>query len=183
LAGCASNTTKDTGTRPESTPDIVNHISHYIGDYEYIGIKHYGDDLGYSLRYNNKFLTSTHADFYIWPVPPQATGYPHKDIVFAASDASLSDIIAVKENGGYQEMEILDQATYDSNGLIITVHKFSFLRSGLRVVSFMYVTEHKGSFLKARVSMPDNEANRDEKKVNVFVTDVLNQIIANIDRV
>ncbi|HEY9035666.1 MAG TPA: hypothetical protein VIM96_03040 [Pseudomonadales bacterium] len=182
LLACASNTKPPLEASPaveKTPPPIVAHLPHRIGGYEYAGFTEYGPGLGYSLRYIKKGLQGNYADIYIWPVPKEAQKYSHEEIVYGVTEGSLQDIYEMQNRGIYEKVELIDRLAYGSSEQLVTMHRLVMLRENRKTLSFLYLTEYQGRLLKARVSLPDNEANRSSDEVKQFVLEIFNRIIAN----
>ncbi len=184
LSACASKVgpSLDTSSVVEKTPPpIVSHLPHRIQSYEYSGFTEYGSGLGYSLRYIKKGFKGNYADVYIWPVPKDARQYSHEEIVYAVTNGSLQDIYNMQDRGVYEKVELIDRLAYGSSEQLVTMHQLVMLRENRKTLSFLYLTEYQGRLLKARVSLPDNDANRSSDEVRQFVSEIFNRIIENID--
>ena len=183
LSACSTIKSTSTSNFPDSAneqPGIVELLPKELHNYSYVGQHNYGGNLGYSLRYAKSSEYKHYADIYIWPAPKEASEYPHKIVVESVTEASLGDIYAAQEQGAYDNLALLEGLIYDTDGQILTMHKLSMLKGNLKSISYLFVTEYKGKLLKARVTLPDNEANRAREDVQEFVVELINTIIENI---
>lgn len=177
-------------TPVKKSQNDISHGKHYaildilpkeIEGFSFVDTKTYPDPLGYSLRYRNNKNQLTYADIYIYPIPKEAIGLSHKELVLLATKLAFRDIEYVKKKGSYSRYDIISN---DSFGLLgkTTVHaEISILKDNLVLYSLLYVTESNGKWIKARLTMPDNEANRNNETWHKFVTETFSIILQNIE--
>ena len=90
-------------------------------------------------------------------------------------------IYTMQQSGAYSNVVELSNETANVDGLIIVRCKLSMLRENLKIVSYLYVTEHKGKLLKIRITLPDNEINRSREDIENFAIEMFINIMDNID--
>lgn len=165
----------------DTKPMIVDLLPEELRGYSYVNFYNFNSDLGYSLRYAKKTEDKNYADIYIWPVSKEAKGYSHHDIVLITTKMALDDIYTMQQSGAYSNVVELSNETANVDGLIIARCKLSMLRENLKIVSYLYVTEHKGKLLKIRITLPDNEINRSREDIENFAIEMFINIMDNID--
>ena len=104
----------------------------------------------------------------------------HLQWEYGVTNAGIRDIYSMKSKGHYNNVKILKKRAYTNQDNTLTMHKITMLRGNVESLSFLYVTEFNGILLKARISMPDNTANRKRKDTKEFTIEIFNQIIKNI---
>lgn len=173
LAGCTSTSQHSTSEEPK----LVQSLPKSYGGYDYRGYQVYPTrELGFSLRYVKRGEQHHHADIYVYPVPATAEGMTKRQIVMAATRASAREIFEVGRRGYYNNVKALHGVIRSNQGNVMTVSEFSFLRNNLKIYSLLYLTEEKGTLLKARVSMPYDENHLDHKDVDRFMAHMFGAI-------
>jgi len=162
-------------------PKLVNLLPEKIHGYEYFDYKKFEGDFGYRLRFIKEHDDSHIADIFIWPVSTETLKYPHREIVLSVAEGALNDIYNVQDAGVYSNVKVLDGKEYNNNGQIMAMYKLTMLRKNLNSISYLYVTEFGGKYLKLRISLPDNEVNREREDIEPFMLDLLNRIINDIE--
>jgi hypothetical protein len=168
-------------TIQNSEPKLINLLPDKNHGYEYLNYKKFEGDFGYRLRFIKEHEDSHTADIYIWPVSKETLKYPHREIVLNLAEGALNDVYTVQETGRYSNVEVLDGKEYNNNGQVMAMYKLTMLRQNLNSISYIYVSEFGGKYLKLRISLPDNVVNRDRSDIEPFVLDLLNSIINNIE--
>lgn len=180
VSGCTTTQIRN-GKVQNSEPKLVNLLPAKIHGYEYFDYKNFEGDLGYRLRFIKEHDDNHIADIYIWPVSTETLKYPHREIVLSVAEGALNDIYTVQEAGVYSNVKVLDGKEYNNNGQIMAMYKLTMLRQNLNSISYLYVTEFGDKYLKLRISLPDNEVNREREDIEQFMLDLLNRIINNIE--
>lgn len=137
---------------------------------------------GYSLRYGKNTTHRTYSDIYIYPIPKEANGYKHEEIVYGITKEALREIEYAKEKGAYSEFKVISKGTFYLNGKLATRVEIFLVRNNLSSYSLLYVTESEGKLIKARMTMPDNESNRNNESWNKFIDKVFSIILSNIEK-
>lgn len=193
LAGCSSNAVMQDGGANTSAPQagtsaklnvppIIRVLGTTISGYSYVDQYTYPEGLGYSVRYNNINNPGDYADIYIWSVAAKDSGLSHKGLVAKNAREAVTSIYQAEQMGSYQKVEALSSQSANDSGRRTEFFKLSFLKGGVKSYSYLYVSEHKGKYLKARVTMPAQGAGEDAA-VNNFVLPAFERIAANIDKV
>ena len=166
---------------PEKEPGIVSILPRMVEGYSYVGVHVYpSEEYGYSVRYT--LSSKNYADIYIYPVPEQAKKYSHKDIVFGMTGNAISEIELAQEKGLYHEFEILNKSAFNNSGLVFSKVEAKLVKDNLVSYTILYLTENRSKLIKARITMPDNESNRSNKKWDAFIGEIFGFIINNIDK-
>lgn len=183
LAGCVATSG---GTRTPSASykkiEIVHHVPEESHGFVYQSIKAYPDPWGYSMRYKYKTSEWIHSDIYVYPVPAGTAGHTSEDITKEMAKQALEEIDLATEKGFYANNKVLGSKEFYLKGQYINRTELYVLRQNLETFSLLFITEVQGKLIKARVTMPDNPANRNSERWQRFVSDVFAAIIDNIDK-
>lgn len=161
---------------------ILDVLSKQVDGFSYEGSTTYPAPWGYSLRYRNNESKRTYADIYIYPVPREAVDYKHKDIVFSITNDALHEIDYAKERGVYSKFNVISKGTFEILDNVATKVEISLVKDNLVSYSLLFVTESSGKIIKARMTMPDNELNRNNEAWNKFVAKTFSIILKNIEK-
>lgn len=162
-------------------PEILDILPTNIDEFNYVGYQVYPEkSLGYSIRY--AIVNIGYADVYIYPVPKAALELDSKEIVIESTKAAITDIQYFVSKGIYSEFKVLSQKFSENNGVITTKIEGSFVKNNLQLYTMLYLTEHSGMLLKARISVNDNETNRSSTGWDSFVGKLFGLITANIEK-
>jgi hypothetical protein len=183
LASCASpnNQRPDQVTHGEHYP-ILDVLPRRIEGFTYEGSSTYPDPLGYSLRYQNDNNLHAFADIYLYPAPPGAASFTHEEIVVGVTNEALQEIDYFKQRGLYSEFKIISSGTFEIQGKTVSRVEIHLVKNNLVLYSLLYVTESDGKLIKARMSMPNNDANRTNEAWTRFIKSAFATIINNIDK-
>lgn len=151
-----------------------------IEGYAYNNTHHYPEGLGYSLRYIKLKESEHYADVYVWPTQDNAS-LAHKELVYNITRQSVGDIFAAEEKGYYVNVKVVDQGVSEVAETVTTKSTITFLKNNLSILSFLYVTEFDGNFIKVRISLKKNEYNLARKDIDTFATKVLFEMKRKID--
>lgn len=183
MAGCSTPT--------KQASNGITHGKHYpimevlpdsIEGFSYVGSATYPQPWGYSLRYRSGASRWTHSDIYIYPAPKADKPQSHQELVVGMTRQALEEIDYAKQRGAYSSFQILDQRKFTLNGKMATRIDMVLVKDNLVSYSLLYVTESQGKLLKVRMTMPDNEANRNNARWQRFAETVFNTIMANMDK-
>lgn len=180
LSGCSSTQAPQVPLRgaPPTEPELVSILPLDLKGYQYHSFHRYKhESLGFSLRYNKGEEPGHYADIYIWDVPQALHSYSHKEVVYAATNSALREIQGLEQRGTYSKVEFLDGRTSGTETMFLTKQKISLTHQNRALISYLYVSEVAGEFIKARISMPDNKANRNREDVDDFVTELFANIV------
>ncbi|MFT6642163.1 MAG: hypothetical protein ACJAUZ_003167, partial [Flavobacteriaceae bacterium] len=76
---------------------------------------------------------------------------------------------------------VLDAATHAQGLRTVARVQATYLRQNLASYTLVYQTEYNGTLLKIRVTMPDNESNRDSREWDLFTDTVFQSVISELD--
>ena len=183
LTACTAPVSKDQyGLVHGEHFQILDVLPNNIEGFLYQGSTTYPDPWGYSLRYTYSKSNMVYSDIYIYPVPEEARKYSQKEIVNGMTDAALSEIELVKKRGAYSEFEIIEKSTSRLLGDYLTRVDIYLVKHNLASYSLLFLTERDGKLIKARMTMPDNEFNRNSVTWQKFIYKVFSNILENIEK-
>ena len=167
--------------RSETVPSLIGNLPRDIASFEFIGYKHFDDGSGgYSFRYSNPGK-KRFADVYVYPVAKENARLEHKQLVLGSTRATISAIDEAVKQGLYANFDVLDAATR-SYGLRTTARvQATYLRDNLASYTTLYQSEHQGTLMKIRMSMPDNRSNRLNGEWDAFAERVFSLVVDDID--
>ena len=152
--------TKKTKTAPKPQPVLVDALPKTFKSFEYTGYKPFEDGSeGYSVRYSNVRKRRI-ADLYVYPVAEENVDLDHNQLVLGSTRATLLAIGEATRQGHYDNFNVVNAATRAQGVRTVARVQATYLRENLASYTLVYQTEHKGTLLKIRVTMPDNETNR-----------------------
>lgn len=166
-------------SQPE--PTLIAELPETIDSFEYEGFKYFEDGSGgFSVRYANS-KKKRMADFYVYPVAEENTNLEHSQLVLGSTRATLMAISEASQQGHYANFNVVNAATRAS-GLRTTARvQATYLRQNLASYTLVYQTEHQGTLLKIRLSMPDNEHNRTTEEWDKFADQMFTKAIKNLE--
>lgn len=176
-SACAS-----VGERESIVPSLIGALPETIASFRFYGYKHFDDNSGgYSFRYRN-VAKKRLADVYVYPVAEENAELGHEELVLGSTRATIQAINAAVAQGLYANFDVLGAATR-SQGLRTTarVHA-TYLRENLASFTMLYQSEHEGTLMKIRVSMPDNDSNRANSEWDAFATRVFDLVIEDLEQ-
>lgn len=155
-------------------------VPQQIGSFSYVGKHVYPDKkLGYQLRYAQD--DNAYADVYIYPVPEVLSNVTHKDKVYEMTGAAIGEIIYMTEHGAYSNFEILDERVQEIDGRITARIDGRFIKDESPAYTLIILTEHLGTILKIRMTMPDSAQNRDSQDWTSFADNVFLYLIEDME--
>jgi len=162
-------------------PSVINQLPPEIETFDYQGYKPFstGAD-GYSIRYSN-LRKKRIADVYVYPVDEKNLEIPHTQLVLGSTRATIQAIGEAVRQGVYDNFEVINAGTQVRGVRTIARVQATYLRENLASYTLVYQTEHDGTLLKIRVSMPDNESNRVSSEWDTFAEQMFALIISDID--
>jgi len=135
---------------------------------------------GVNVRYSNP-RKHRRADVFVYPVAENNRALAHPELVLGSTQATVQAITQAVQAGFYQNLNVLDAAT-KANGLrTIARVQATYLRENLASYTLVYQTEHDGTMVKIRLTMPDNESNRASREWDRFVDEVLSSVTKYLD--
>lgn len=189
-SACA--TTADPTTTPETTtasaeaapapePELYSKLPETVETFERQGFKHFEDGSGgYSVRYANQRKRRL-ADLYVYPVAEENAEMEHSQLVLGSTRATLMAIGEATRQGHYDNFNVINAATRAQGLRTIARVQATYLRQNLASYTLVYQTEHEGTLLKIRVTMPDNESNRTSREWDLFADKMFRTAIENIE--
>lgn len=167
---------------PRPEPALIKVLPKEISSFELDGFKHFEDGSGgYSVRYANRRKRRI-ADLYIYPVAEENSELGHNQLVLGSTRATLMAIGEAAKQGHYENFNVINAATR-AQGLRTTARvQATYLRQNLASYTLVYQTEYKGTLLKVRINMPDNESNRASTEWDIFADQVFQTVIEDIDK-
>lgn len=183
LSACATTTPAEPEPTQETLPEpaMVKKLPENVDSFSLQGYKYFGDGSGgYSVRYANKQKRRI-ADMYIYPVAEENSNMEHSQLVLGSTRATLLAIGEAAKQGHYENFNVINAATR-AQGLRTTARvQATYLRDNLASYTLVYQTEHKGTLLKIRLSMPDNESNRANAEWDRFADRMFKTAIKNLE--
>lgn len=150
----------------------------YLG-FEYAGFYVFPQpEMGYALRYY--FSRYNYADIFVYPVPRSILDNSHRDIVFTMASSTNYEIRRLQASTYQRPFETLDETLLEIDGSLIAKMSGAFLQNNLQSFTLTYLSERDKVLMKARITMPDNERNRQSKTWDNFVTHIFTLISSNL---
>lgn len=182
-SACAANkaptTAPEEATIPE--PTVITQLPPEIETFDYMGFKPFSSGAdGYSIRYSN-VRKKRIADVYVYPVDKKNLEVPHDQLVLGSTRATIQAIGEAVRQGVYANFQVINAGTQNRGVRTVARVQATYLRENLASYTLVYQTEHEGTLLKIRVSMPDNESNRSSTEWDTFAEQMFALIIRDID--
>lgn len=166
---------------PPPEPALYKTLPDTVESFELKGYKHFEDGSGgYSVRYSNDRKRRI-ADLYIYPVAEENANLEHNQLVLGSTRATLMAIGEATRQGHYSNFNVINAATRAQGLRTVARVQATYLRQNLASYTLVYQTEHKGTLLKIRVTMPDNEFNRQSGEWDGFADKMFKQVIQTLD--
>ena len=161
--------------------DLVAAMPETVESFERTGARAFdaGGD-GVNIRYANP-QKHRRADVFIYPVAENNKNLRHTDLVMGSTQATMRAIAQAVQQGVYQNLNVIDAATRPNGLRTIARVKATYLQKNLASYTLVYQTEHDGNMVKIRMTMPDNEANRESPEWDNFADQVLKAASAHFD--
>lgn len=180
-ATTASTSAEEAAAAPPPEPALYKTLPDTVESFELKGYKHFEDGSGgYSVRYSNERKRRI-ADLYIYPVAEENTNLEHNQLVLGSTRATLMAIGEATRQGHYSNFNVINAATRAQGLRTVARVQATYLRQNLASYTLVYQTEHKGTLLKIRVTMPDNEFNRKSREWDGFADKMFKQVIESLD--
>lgn len=178
---CAALTITPEISANTSAPALMLKLPKTVESFDMQGFKYFNDGSGYSIRYSNERKQRL-ADLYIYDVADENASLDHKQLVLGSTRATMDAIGAAAEQGHYANYNVLDAATHAQGLRTVARVQATYLRQNLASYTLVYQTEHKGTLLKIRVTMPDNDSNRNSNEWDLFTNTVFQSVISELDK-
>ncbi len=180
-SACATVTPADAKPEPLPEPALIGVLPDAMQSFELQGYKYFHDSSGgYSIRYAN-LPKRRIADVYIYPVAEENSELAHDQLVLGSTRATIQAIGEAARQGHYANFNVVNAGTQAYGVRTVARVKATYLRQNLASFTLVYQTEYKGTLVKIRVSMPDNESNRDNEEWDAFAEKMFSTIIAELD--
>lgn len=185
LSACASvkqhmdNTSDDTSQ--SETPSLIQALPESIETFEYENYRYFDDGTeGFQLRYSNPRKRRM-ANIYVYPVDKENENLAHNQLVLGSTRATMQALGNAVKQGYYANFNVVDAATRSQGVRTIARVQATYLQQNLASYTLVYQTEHDGTFLKIRFTMPDNESNRNSREWDQFADQMFKLIIEDLD--
>ncbi len=179
-SACATVTPADADPEPMPEPALIEVLPDSMQSFELQGYKYFKDSSGgYSVRYAN-LPKRRIADVYIYPVAEENIELAHDQLVLGSTRATIQAIGEAARQGHYANFNVVNAGTQAYGVRTVARVKATYLRQNLASFTLVYQTEYKGTLVKIRVSMPDNQSNRDNEEWDAFAEEMFSTIIAEL---
>lgn len=161
-------------------PALYKTLPESVESFDLQGFKHFEDGSGgYSVRYSNQQKRRI-ADIYIYPVAQENVNLEHTQLVLGSTRATLMAIGEATRQGHYANFNVINAATRAQGARTVARVQATYLRQNLASYTLVYQTEHEGTLLKIRVTMPDNEVNRLNSEWDTFADTMFKRLIEGL---
>jgi len=178
---CAAMSLETKEEEANIEPAIMKTLPHSVKSFDLEGYKYFNDGSGYSIRYSNA-KKQRMADLYIYKVADENTDLAHDELVIGSTRATMDAIGEAARQGHYDNFHVLNAATNADGIRTIARVQATYLRQNLASYTLVYQTEHNGTLLKIRVTMPDNESNRTSTEWDIFSELMFTKVIYELDK-
>ncbi len=162
----------------QPAPELINRLPEALGSFDYAGYRYFTQsEAGFSVRYQNPRKKRS-ADVYVYPVARENLSLEHSQLVMGSTRASLQAIGKAVSQGLYANFTVLGAATQALGTRTVARVKTTYLQDNLASYSLLYQTEFKGTLVKIRINMPDNEYNRSSTEWDQFALRIFDLVIA-----
>ncbi|MEE9321991.1 MAG: hypothetical protein V3U76_16210 [Granulosicoccus sp.] len=179
LSACSTLEAEPKETPP---PALISELPQSVESFAFDSYRPFEDGSdGYSFRYSNPRKKRL-ADVYVYPVAEENRELPHNKLVLGSTRATIEAIGEAVRQGVYSNFNVINAGTRARGIRTVARVQATYLRENLASYTLVYQTEHDGTLLKIRISMPDNESNRLNGEWDDFAETVFNLIIDDLDR-
>ena len=179
-SACAAGAPAAAEPAEPAPPSLVASLPESVGSFDYEGYRYFGDESGgFSIRYGNARKRRV-ADVYVYPVSPENAELGHERLVMGSTRATMRAIGEAVRQGTYSNFAVLTAATRARGVRTVARVQATYLRQNLASYTLLYQSEHDGTLMKIRVSMPDNDANRANAEWDLFAERLFGLIIADL---
>lgn len=180
-SACATVTPAEPEPNPLQEPALIEVLPDTMQSFDLQGYKYFQDSSGgYSIRYAN-LPKRRIADVYIYPVADENSELAHDQLVLGSTRATIQAIGEAARQGHYANFNVINAGTQSYGVRTVARVQATYLRQNLASMTLVYQTEYKGTLVKIRVSMPDNESNRSSLEWDNFAENIFSTVIAQID--
>lgn len=179
LSACSTLEAEPKETPP---PALISELPRSVESFAYDSYRPFEDGSdGYSFRYSN-LRKKRLADVYVYPVADENRDLPHSKLVLGSTRATIEAIGEAVKQGVYSNFNVINAGTRARGIRTVARVQATYLRENLASYTLVYQTEHDGTLLKIRMSMPDNESNRLNDEWDDFAEAVFSLIINDLDK-
>ncbi|ASJ75240.1 hypothetical protein [Granulosicoccus antarcticus] len=180
-SACATVTPAESEAAPLQEPALIEVLPDTLQSFDLQGYKYFQDSSGgYSVRYAN-LPKRRIADVYIYPVADENIELAHDQLVLGSTRATIQAIGEAARQGHYANFNVVNAGTQAYGVRTVARVQATYLRQNLASMTLVYQTEYKGTLVKIRVSMPDNESNRNSQEWDDFAENMFSTIITQLD--
>ena len=186
LSACAStnpapNVSGDASqTENKAEPSLIQALPESIGSFDYVNYGYFDDaGDGYQLRYSNQRKRRI-ASVFVYPVDEENKTLEHNQLVLGSTRATMQALGEAVKQGHYVNFNVVDAATKSQGIRTVARVQATYLQENLASYTLVYQTEHEGTFLKIRFTMPDNESNRSSNEWDQFADQIFKLIIDDL---
>lgn len=177
---CAALTLTPEESAATEAPAILSELPQEVETFDLQGYKYFNDGSGYSIRYSNERKQRI-ADLYVYDVAEENLTLDHEQLVLGSTKATMDAIAAAAKKGHYSNYNIVDAATHVLGLRTVARVQATYLRQNLASYTLVYQTEYKGTLLKIRLTMPDNDSNRNSGEWDLFTDTIFQSVIAELN--
>ncbi len=179
-SACATVTPADE-VMPLEEPMLIGTLPDTLQSFELQGYKFFDDGSGgYSVRYANTHKRRI-ADVYIYPVAEENSELAHNQLVLGSTKATIQAIGEAARQGHYANFNVINAGTQAYGMRTVARVQATYLRQNLASYTLLYQTEHQGTLVKIRITMPDNDSNRGNKEWDNFAEEMFSRVITQLD--
>lgn len=181
-SACATPGTSAAPAEEKAPPALVKSLPSTLDSFEYQGYKYFSDGSdGFSLRYAN-LRKRRLADVYVYPVALENSELEHEKLVMGSTRATMQAIGEAVRQGVYTNFNVVAAATRARGVRTVARVQATYLRENLASYTLVYQTEHDGTLIKIRVTMPDNEMNRRSTEWDRFAERIFREVTRDLDK-
>lgn len=179
-SACATVT--PTEPPPREEPALIGTLPDTMKSFDLQGYKYFNDESGgYSVRYANEQKRRI-ADVYIYPVAEENIDLAHNQLVLGSTKATIQAIGEAARQGHYSNFNVINAGTQAYGMRTVARVQATYLRQNLASFTLVYQTEHEGTLVKIRITMPDNDSNRNNGEWDDFADDMFAKVISELDQ-
>ncbi|MGQ7843628.1 hypothetical protein ACUNV4_04045 [Granulosicoccus sp. 3-233] len=166
---------------PREEPLLIGTLPDRLESFDLQGYKFFEDESGgYSVRYANTHKRRI-ADVYIYPVAEENSKLAHNQLVLGSTKATIQAIGEAARQGHYANFNVINAGTQAYGMRTVARVQATYLRQNLASYTLLYQTEHQGTLVKIRITMPDNDSNRSNLEWDNFAEQMFARVIAQLD--
>jgi len=179
LGACAATSDATPSRAPQ--PSLIGALPPSIDTFDFDGYRHFDDGSGgYSFRYRNERKKRL-ADVYIYPVATENAQMGHEALVLGSTRATMAAIQGAVQQGLYANFNVVGSATRTRGLRTVARVQATYLRDNLASYTMLYQSEYRGTLMKIRLSMPDNESNRANTDWDAFAERVFGLVVDDVE--